>query len=111
MGVFKEAAEGAGGGSALFADPNFWLNLGTAGAFLFLFVMGKIHPQSTIDRLEKQVDRLIAERNRALAERDEMIEVIKEFTQTASTILKVETQSRRQPAKHRPPATTAGGEQ
>lgn len=92
-------------GGELWADPSFWVNLGVAGAFLLLFATGRVHPQSTVDRLERDMARLIEERNQALAERDEMIGVMKDFTHTASAILQVDTQGRRSP-KRRP----TGGE-
>lgn len=103
-GFWLAASDPAGG--AAWADPAFWVNLGVAGAFLLLFATGRIHPQSTVDRLDKAMDRLCAERDRALAERDEMIEVMKDFTQTATAILQVETQPRRTAPRRRSP----GGE-
>jgi hypothetical protein len=99
------------GGAAGLADPSFWVNLGVAGVFLGLFLAGKISSQRTVDDLKAaheralaelkgvntaalamqtlQLDRVISERNKALAERDEMIDVMKDFTHTASAILQV----------------------
>lgn len=102
----------AGEPGTVFSDPTFWINLGVAGVFLFMFTTGKIHPQATVDKVErqalialgkmdKQIDRLIEERDRALAERDEMIEVMKDFTHTASAILQFEQQPRRPPPPSR----------
>lgn len=93
----------------VFSDPTFWINLGVAGVFLFMFVTGKIHPQSTLDKIEARAAKdaadakereiqLRGERDRALAERDEMIEVMKDFTHTASAILQFE-QTRRPPQR------------
>jgi hypothetical protein len=98
-------------GAAGLADPSFWVNLGVAGVFLALFLAGKISSQRTVQDLKDahqreleglrgshsaalamqtlQLDRIISERNRALAERDEMIDVMKDFTHTASAILQV----------------------
>lgn len=86
--------------TSTFSDPVAWVNLGTAGMFLFAFLTGRIYSQTTLSKLESERDkavtsaevrekRLTDERNRALNERDEMVEVIKDFTMTASALLPV----------------------
>lgn len=103
---------------ASFADPAAWINLGTAGLFLFAFLTGKIYSQTTLSKIEDQRDKAVAsaetrerrlteERDRALAERDEMVEVIKDFTHTASAILNI-TGAPWKPA--RTPRRVQGGE-
>lgn len=104
--------------TAAFSDPAAWVNLAGIGLFLFSFLTGKIYSQATLSKLEAERDkavtsaetrerRLTEERDRALAERDEMVEVIKDFTHTASAILNI-TGAPWKPA--RAPRRVQGGE-
>lgn len=106
-------------GSA-FSDPAAWINLGTAGLFLFAFLTGKIYSQTTLSKLEEQRDkavtaaelrerRLTDERDRALAERDEMLKVIEDFTRTAAAILQVTDAPWKRPTP-KAPRRVQGGE-
>lgn len=97
-------AAGDAGTSQAFTDPSFLMNLGAVGFFLFMFMTDRVHSKGAMDRERANQERLIEERNKALAERDEMIEVMKDFTHTASAILKTE------PPKRPPPRRRSGGE-
>jgi hypothetical protein len=82
-----------------FLNPSFLLNLGAVGYFLFMFMTDRVHSKGAMDRERAVQERLIMERDRALAERDEMIEVMKDFTHTASAILHVDPGKRPAPRR------------
>ena len=90
------------------ANPAIWINLGAVGVFLYYFITDKVFSKGAMEKVErlaqkseekqdKQIERIIGERDRALAERDEMIEVMTNFTRTASALLQFEI------PPHKPP--------
>lgn len=107
------AAEPASDG---LADPAFWVNLGVAGVFLLAFFTGRLHSNremdamigqykaaidlivaqnaATTERMERQITQLTNERDRAYAEKDDMVDVIKDFTHTASALLPMVREAR-----------------
>lgn len=95
-------------GTAAFANPAFWVNLGAVGVIACAFMAGKLHSTGEMDRIERanesalkaqkeahadamqraddQVRQLMLERDRSNAERDEAIGVMRDFTLMAGTL-------------------------
>jgi hypothetical protein len=83
------AAADSGGSSTDFTNPITWVQFGVLGLVALGFIVGKIHPQKTIDRMEKDhaamvalleadKDRLIRERDTIMAQRDAVAQTMQE---------------------------------
>lgn len=90
----------AGSGSDAFANPSTWVNFGALGLIVLALLTGYLWAKPSVDAIMRDREaervaantreaRLISERDRALAERDAMVEVITEFTTTASAIIPI----------------------